>query len=177
MPRLLQLIVPTLLLAGFLSAGTSTDADRTAKILASARDLMRQARYCALITIGDEAQPQARTVDPMPAGGDELDVWILTNRDSRKAEQLRRNPRATLYYFLPASPGYVTLIGEAELVTSAAAKAEAWKPAWGENVRKTIAQDEFVLVHVRPRRLEMVSYAHGLTNDPKTMRPVILELP
>ena len=166
-----------LLLAGSALAETTVATDKTAHILASTRELMRQARYCALITIGNAAQPQARTVDPLPASGDELDVWVLTNRDSRKVEQLRRNPRATLYYFPPSGSGYVTLLGDAEIHSTSAAKDAAWKPAWGEERRKLIALEKFVLIHFHPRRIEMVSYAHGLANDPKTMLPVMLDLP
>ena len=69
------------------------------------------------------------------------------------------------------------ILGEATVIESAADKASAWRPAWGEARRKQIAREDFVLVHFRPRRLEIVSYAHDLTNDPKTMLPVILDLP
>lgn len=146
------------------------------KIIASATDLMRQARYCALITVGDGGQPQARTVDPLPMIDGSLEVWVLTGRDSRKVAQLRRNALATLYYYLAATPGYVTLLGEAEILDTAATKDAAWKPGWGEERRKMVANEKFVLLHFRPHRLEMVSYAHGLANDPKTMLPVMLEL-
>jgi general stress protein 26 len=158
------------------AAADAPDAARTAKILASAREVMHQARYCALITVDGAGQPQARTVDPLPAD-DSLAVWVLTNLGSRKVAQLRHNPRATLYYFDAAKPGYVTLLGEAELIETVAAKLQAWRPAWGEALRGQIAREEFVLIRIRPRRLEIVSYAHGLPNDPKTMLPVMLDLP
>lgn len=178
MPRPILLIAFALSLAltGSAAPGDTSDATRDAKTLASARELIQQARYCALITVDDASQPQARTVDPLP-GDDSLDVWVLTNLSSRKVAQLRHNPRATLYYFVPTSPGYVTLLGDATVIESAADKASAWRPAWGEARRKQIAREDFVLIHFRPRRLEIVSYAHGLTNDPKTMLPVILDLP
>ena len=174
----IMLIVFALSLAATVSAapGDTSDATRASKILASTREVMQQARYCALITVDDASQPQARTVDPLPAD-DGLEVWVLTNRNSRKVAQLRHNPRAALYYFTPTSPGYVTLLGDATVIESAADKASAWRPAWGEARRKQIAREDFVLIHFRPRRLEIVSYAHGLTNDPKTMLPVILDLP
>jgi hypothetical protein len=34
-----------------------------------------------------------------------------------------------------------------------------------------------VLVKVTPARLEIVSYAHGLLNDPATWRPLAVEFP
>ena len=178
MPRPILLIALALSLAltGSAAPSEASDATREAKILASAKELMQQARYCALITVDDASQPQARTVDPLPGDGG-LEVWVLTNLSSRKVAQLRHNPRATLYYFTQTSPGYVTLLGEATVIESAADKASAWRPAWGEARRTQIAREEFVLIHFRPHRLEIVSYAHGLANDPKTMLPVILDLP
>jgi general stress protein 26 len=175
-PILLIALVLSLAVTGSAAPGETSDTTLDAKTLTGARELMQQARYCALITIDDASQPQARTVDPLPSDGG-LDVWVLTNLNSRKVAQLRHNPRATLYYFVTISPGYVTLLGEATVIESAADKASAWRPAWGEARRKQIARDDFVLIHFRPRRLEIVSYAHGLTNDPKTMLPVILDLP
>jgi general stress protein 26 len=175
-PIMLIVFALSLAATGPAAPGDTSDATRAPKILASAREMMEQARYCALITVDDASQPQARTVDPLPAD-DGLEVWVLTNRSSRKVAQLRHNPRATLYYFTPVSPGYVTLLGEATVIESAADKASAWRPAWGEARRKQLAREDFVLIHFRPRRLEIVSYVHALTNDAKTMLPVILDLP
>jgi hypothetical protein len=35
--------------------------------------------------------------------------------------------------------------------------------------------DDYVLIRVRPRRLEIVNYRDGLLNDPKTGRPIVVE--
>jgi hypothetical protein len=39
-------------------------------VIAAAKDVMRTARYSTLLTIGDDGQPQARSVDPFAPGAD-----------------------------------------------------------------------------------------------------------
>ena len=89
-----------------------SDASR---VLEAARATMKAASNCFLITLDDSGQPQARLMapfDPDPA----MNVWLATNRKTRKVEQIRKNPRVTLAYHDAAGPGYVTLIGRARLV-------------------------------------------------------------
>lgn len=149
--------------------------DRAA-VLKAATDIMRQARYCALITLGDEGHPQARAVDAfLPE--DNLVVWIATNVQTRKVAQIRRDPRVTLYYFAPDGSGYVTLSGKAELVDSPAEKAKRWKEEWSSYYSDKNKGADYLLVRVTPSRLEVVSYSHGILNDPKTWAPVSLKLP
>lgn len=149
--------------------------DRAA-VLKAATDIMRQARYCALITLGDEGHPQARAVDAfLPE--DHLVVWIATNAQTRKVAQIRRDPRVTLYYFAPDGSGYVTLSGQAELVDSPAEKAKRWKEEWSSYYSDKNKGADYLLVRVTPSRLEVVSYSHGILNDPKTWAPVALKLP
>ena len=41
-------------------------APQRAQVMAAARDVIETARYATLATIGDNGQPQARIVDPLP---------------------------------------------------------------------------------------------------------------
>ncbi len=146
------------------------------KVLAVAREIMEQAHHCALITLGGDGQPQARAMDPFPPAED-MTVWLATSSATRKVAQLRANSRVTLFYFDPKSQGYVTLLGRAELVRDPAEKAAHWKEAWSSFYKDKSRGDDFVLIKVKPSRLEVVSYMRGLANDPQTWRPVTLELP
>ena len=147
--------------------------DRAAVIQAAA-DIMKASRYCALVTLGEDGQPQARTVDAFEPDND-MTVWIGTNPVTRKVQQIRKDPRVTLYYFDPAGPGYVTLLGRAEIVDDAAAKAAHWKEDWTRYYRDKNRGSDYVLIKVAPRTLELVSYAHRLLNDPETWRPISIE--
>src|SRR6266576_3041562 len=84
------------------------------RLIASARELMTTARYCALITIDANGRAQVRTMDPFPPD-ENLVVWLGTNPRSRKVSEIQKNSRVALYYFDAASQGYVTISGSARI--------------------------------------------------------------
>jgi general stress protein 26 len=174
--RALIIIFPIFLFPLAMLGQDSSAAANRAHILSSARKLMEKARYCALITIGDDGQPQARVVDPF-APDEEMIIWIATNPASRKIAQIKKDPRVTLSYFSPAGFGYVTILGKADLVGVMAEKEKHWKEAWSFLYKDKYRGDDFTLVRVRPQRLEIVSYPDKLINDPKTWQPVQVVFP
>jgi general stress protein 26 len=167
-------------LVSIAACGTSlaapADAVEHARIVTVAREIMQKARYCALVTIGRDGQPQARIVDPLAPEPD-LSVWIATSPATRKVAEIRANPRVTLIYFDPAGPAYVTLHATAELVTGAALKAAHWKDDWAPFYKDAHRGDDFVLIRSKPMRLEVVSQGHGIVNEPVSWRPTTIELP
>ena len=62
--------------------------------------------------------------------------------------------------------------GDATLVDDPAEKARRWKPEWAGFYADENRGADYLLIRVVPRRLELVSYADGLVNDPKTWRPI-----
>lgn len=109
---------------GGMPPSTPGSADRS-QIIAAAREVMKQAHYCTLVTIGEEGQPQARIVDPSePDQG--FVVWLATKNATRKVAQLRKDSRATLLYFDQATLSYVTLLGGATLVSDPVEKERHW---------------------------------------------------
>ena len=151
-----------------------TDADRE-RIHAAAFDVMTAARYCTLVTIGSDSHPQARVVDPLL--GSDRTIWIATNPLTRKVEEIRRDARVTLLFFNAAANEYVTIHGRARLVADAATRTARWKPEWGPFYKNRHEGPDFLLIEVRPFRLEISSPRHGLENDTRTWRPVSLDIP
>ena len=147
-----------------------------ASIIAAATDIMRLARYCTLVTIGADGRPQARIVDPFAPEAD-LTIWIATNPLTRKIQDIRRDPRVTLLYFNQAKAEYVTVIGTAQIETDARLKASHWKTEWAGLYKDDNRGDDYVLLRVRPSRLEVSAVGRGLKNDEKTWRPLIVDLP
>ena len=150
-------------------------APERAQVISAARAVMRQGRYCVLITIGDEGQPQARVMDPL-LPEENLTIWLATNPATRKVAQIRKDPRVTLCYFDPASKDYVTVLGRAELVRDPAEKAKRWKEEWASFYKDKNRGDDYLLIRVKPSRVEIVSFSHGLAADPMSWRPVVLDL-
>jgi PPOX class probable F420-dependent enzyme len=155
---------------------TQPETPPRAEVIAVAKDIMRDARYCTLVTIGPDGQPQARIVDPFPPDSD-LTIWIATNALTRKVQEVRRDPRVTLLYFNPATSEYVTVLGTAALVTDALQKAAHWKADWAALYKDQNRGEDYLLLQVKPSRVEVVSVRRGVNNDPKTWRPVSVDLP
>jgi general stress protein 26 len=146
------------------------------KVMAAARAIMQEVRYCTFITIGPDGQPQARVVDA-GASDSGFVVWIGTNRVTRKVAEILKDPRVTLMYFNAAGQEYVTVIGKAVVDDDMTHKKAHWKPSWGMMVKDEYRGADFTLIRVQPLRLEVSSVKRGIFNDPVNWKPAIVELP
>lgn len=159
-----------------LRAQATPSQPARADVLAAGRDIIQKAGYCSLTTIGEDGHPQARIVDPQ--GPDEsFNVWIGTNPLTRKAGQIRRDPRVAMLCFETATSSYVTLLARAEIVTDATEKARRWKAAWAPFYSAGASGSDFMLIRLNPTRLEIVSVARGFAPDTKTWLPVAITFP
>ena len=143
-------------------------------VIAAAGDIMTAAVSCVLVTVGPDGQPQARMMDPVPAGAD-LHVWMATNPSTRKVAEIRADSRVTLVYFDPADPGYATLVGTARLVDDPADKRARWKEAWDLYYPDGPEGDDYLLIEFVPARLEVVSLERDIAADPQAWKPAIVE--
>jgi general stress protein 26 len=172
--RLAALLVAVPSQVGVTQPSTPASTDRT-QVIAAAREVMKQAHYCTLVTIGEAGQPQARIVDPSEPDQDFV-VWLGTKNGTRKVAQLRRDSRATLLYFDRATLSYVTVLGGATLVSDPAEKEKHWQAQWAPFFREGPKSPDLLLIRFTPRSLEIVSGPHKLLNDTQTWRPVTVEL-
>ena len=154
-----------------VQAQEAEGAQDRAALLQVAREVMEQAAYCALITIDPDGTARARAMDPFPPESDMV-VWMGTNLSTRKVEQIRRNPRATLYYFDAAQSAYVSLAGRATIVDDPAEEARYWKPQW--EAFYPDRERSYGLIRFVPDWLEVVSVAHGIEGDPDTWQPPVV---
>jgi PPOX class probable F420-dependent enzyme len=151
------LVVVAACLSSPAQAQAPGGAERPA-VLKAARELMEKARFCALVTIGEDGHPQARAVDAF-APAEDMTVWIATNPVTRKVRELAKDTRATLYYYEPSGPGYVTVLGRAVVVSDPAEKAKRWKDDWAAYYKDRNRGDDYVLIRVTPFRLEIAPSA------------------
>lgn len=153
--------------------GTGDGGPSRDRVLGVARQIMLTARYGALVTLGEDQGPQARIVDPLPPGPDFV-VYFATNPRSRKVQEIGRNSRVTLLYFDSQRLAYVTLVGRATEARGAE-KLSHHKPEW-ETFFPKAKPEAYTLYRILPSRLEVVSARDGLTGDPVTWRPEIVEM-
>jgi general stress protein 26 len=147
--------------------------DRAAVIKVAA-GIMQRARYCTLVTIGEDGHPQARIMDAFPPEG-EMVVWMATNAFSRKVSEIRKDPRVTLSYFDAKTTSYVMLLGRASLVSDPAEKAKRWKNDWAKLYKDGNRGDDYLLVKVTPIRREVSAEGEGVKHDPTTWRATVID--
>jgi general stress protein 26 len=176
MKRLLCAVLVSLVLPAL---GSAQDKDKKAAppdraaIVAAAREIMAAQTYCALITLDESGRPQVRTMNPFPPE-DDMTVWIATNTRSRKIQQIRKDPRVTLYYSNHATAiGYAAINGRAEL-TDDAAEIQKRKRAYWDQAFPGLKN--LTLIKVVPERIEVINYKAGLHNDPETFAAPAVEI-
>ncbi len=128
------------------------------RALEAARTTMEASRYCFLVTLDEAGHPQARLMEPFPAEAD-MTVWMATSSTTRKVRQLRGDSRATLAYYDSEREGYVTLIGEARLVSDIEQRRRRWNPEWQDFFPAGPTGPDYVLIEFTPSRIEVMSLA------------------
>lgn len=139
----------------------------------AAADIIQRVPNCALITLNETGQPQARTMDPFPPE-ENFVIWFGTNRNSRKVSEIRNDPRVSIYYGEASGNGYVVINGTAVLVDDTIAKEKYWKKEWE---RFYPDRSNYLLIKVIPENLEVISYEHGLSGDSVSWRAPNIDLP
>lgn len=142
------------------------------EVKTAAWEIMRSAPTCALISLDAEGRPRVRAMEAFPPEAD-FTVWFGTNSLSRKVEQIRKDPRVTLYYLDQNESGYVMIHGQAELITDPAAKKKWWKKDWKAFYPNY--PEGYVLIRVIPEWMEVISNSRGIFGDALTWQPDIQE--
>jgi len=163
----MRVIVLAVLIASSAAAAAAGRED----LLAEARDTIERVPYPAFITVDEQGQPRARTVDAF-APDENFVVWIATRPNTRKVAQIKGNPRVTLYYFDAERRNYVTLMGTARLVDDAGVKRAKRRPADSERLYPNFP-DDYLLIEVTPDWLEGLLPSYR--GDPETWRPAVIE--
>lgn len=138
-----------------------------------AREIMTNAKNCALITIDSLGVAHARTMDPFLPEED-FTVWMGTNPKSLKVQQIQKNKNVTLYYFDSKTASYVTLQGFASIVNSKAEKQKYWKTAW-ENFYENTTTD-YRLIKFTPNTATIISEKYHIVGDAITWKAPPLNL-
>jgi len=169
--RLLILFVSVWVIENAQAQQKNTNNIKSDTILYAARAIIKSAKYCTLITVDSTGEVHARMMEVFPLEND-FTIWFGTNVKSRKVQEVRNNPNVTVYYADVDASGYVSVCGKAELVDSNKEISRLWKKEW-ENFFTD--KNDFILIKVIPKKMEIISYKHGINGDKETWRAVNFE--
>ncbi len=127
-----------------------------------AKEIIKNAKNCALITIDSLGVAHARAMDPFFPEED-FTVWMATNPKSLKVKQIQYNQQVTLYYFDKESTSYLTLKGIASIIDTQNKKDKFWKKAW-KNFYKNRTTD-YTLIKFTPNNANIVSEKYQVSGD------------
>lgn len=145
-----------------------------AMILSVAKAVIDEDFIATLITIDGRGVPRARSVGVWAPDGD-FNLWIGTRRTSRKLDQIRANPNATLHFARDDIEGgfkgayYASFMGRAEVHTDPAtlelrAPAEEYRRNEWPNF-----PDDYAAISFRTEWLEV--YGRGISGKPDNWQP------
>lgn len=140
------------------------------KLIVAAREIIKDAGTCALITLDTETNPMVRIMDPFQPESD-FTVWFGTKSGSRKVNHIENNPTVTLYYQDRDGSGYVVIHGKAKIITDKREKEKRWKVEWEAFYPN---KEEYILIKVSPEWMEIISYTRGIVGDPVTWQAPIV---
>ena len=171
------LILAQLLLLPFIGLGQNIELKDSLnlKLISAAKEIMTAAGTCALTTLDEEGRPRVRAMSPF-IPEDDLTVWFGTNPKSRKVNQIKNDPRVTLFYLDSDASGYVMIHGVAKIIDDSNKEEKYWKDEW-ESFYPNRPED-YLLIKVSPLWMETISYTRGIFGDNTTWQPpkVILDI-
>lgn len=147
--------------------------ETAAHVLDVARATMATARFCFLTTLDAAGYPQARLVQPL-APEPSMRVWFGTNSTTRKVQEIRADPRATVAYCDSQAGGYVTLRAQLRLVDDLTERRQRWREEWRTYFPEGPEDDDYLLIVCDPTRIEVMSLGLNVAVRPYTWRPAVL---
>jgi general stress protein 26 len=169
-----QLLITILAVALVQAQDRQPSGAERDSLIAAAKEIMAQQKYCALATIDSSGHPDVRMMNPFPPEED-MTVWMATNSRSHKVQEIRNNAKVCLYYGDHSKAiGYVTVTGTAVLVDDMQEKLKRKREYWSQ----AFPDWKFlVLIKVVPERLEVLNYKRGKLNDPVSWSTPIVVFP
>ena len=126
-------------------------------------ELMSIAEAAFLTTVDAEGFPQTRAlvnlrqkeqypglIELFDGHRDDFLVYLGTNRSSNKVQQIRENPKASVYYCKPSEWRGLMLGGKIEIVTDQALKEAIWQDGWEMYYPEGVTDPEYTILRLLP---------------------------
>ncbi len=144
-------------------------------LLDVAQQTIAAADCATLITVDESDYPSSRSVAAFPPDADFSEIVVGSHPDSRKTKHVLTNAKAVLSYVDGPNRGYLTVIGRAHIDNTIEEKKKYWVDRFNAFFPDGPESDEYHLIIVVPKRLELRSFGLKVAEDPTRWSPVILE--
>ena len=127
-------------------------------------DLMSEAKCLVLSTIDEDGYPQSRAIfnlrnskqfpELIPVfeeHNDDLLIYIGTNTSSEKIRQIRRNPKASVFFYKPSEFHGLMLSGTFEFIEDQAIKNRLWQDGWERYYPDGPTDPDYTVIRMIPR--------------------------
>jgi general stress protein 26 len=145
------------------------------RLLAGARKVVADVRYCWLVSDDGAGGVNARPMGRVPPDADE-DGWtirFLADRRSRKVADIGRTSRVELIFQRGSDDAFVTLVGRAALQDDESEVRRRWKRAYEAYFPGERDRANAVFVEVDVERMEL--WIRGVTPEPFGLQTTVLE--
>ena len=122
------------------------------EIRAGIINLCRECSTSTLITQTSEGHPRARIMEDHNVGED-LIFWLATSADTRKVDEIRRNPHTGLMYY-EESGAYVYVLAQGAICTDPDQRARHFREDWYQYWPEGPESDDYVLLRFEPVSIE-----------------------
>lgn len=141
-------------------------------MLDGATTVIRQTRFCWLVTENHDSNPAVRPMGPILEADQDLRVRFITDIRSHKAEEIWNNGRVQLLFSRESDGAFVVLVGEALVVTERNAVAAHWNRSFDQFFPTDKERSHAAFIEVRPRALKL--WIRGVTPKHYGLRPALL---
>lgn len=117
--------------------------------------IIDECRDCVFITQLKDGHSRARTMNKLQdkdrSGGI---MWFATEKKSRKAEEIKLNPKVTLFFSQPETLDHACVFGTAVIIEDAETKQRFWHDDWLKYWKEGPLSPDYVILKVVPEKGE-----------------------
>ena len=144
------------------------------KLLAIAREIMKESDYCFFMSHGESGEINARLMHPFTPDA-EFNIWLGASPNSRKVREILKQSNVTLAFLNPRSTAYVTIVGNAALDSDPELKRKYWRSYWTDMYPGGPDNSEYILIKIIPYRIEFMNFTNAALPQPYGLKPNGLE--
>jgi general stress protein 26 len=126
------------------------------------KGMLDEINICIFTTSDDKKQKNFSGLMPNTKVDEDGTIWFLTNRKSRKINEIESNGAVHLLYTHPSKNAYVDVWGKARMVEDGIKISEMWNPVTSALFPGGQDKSQACLIRVEP---EKVNYWDSRTNE------------